>query len=360
MKRGVANQALFSQSNVYTGTSNSGGYMGVYVTKDDQPQALGTGYPKAPGYSVQRTNTCQAGGTSTQVILDAAASASTDAYKNCECRLTGGTGSGQGNRHVTAYNGTTKTCTVTPAWTTNPDATTTFVIDNRGLGAIGSGSTSYVGFALTAASTGTTAVESRGCWRYYPSAEDMDGKNIAFTFRPGSSTALSDTTSLEVTVQIETEEEERLIHTRIATLASQTSFTLERGSSDNDAYNNHICIVRDQTTWQQVAVGVVSDYAGGTRTVTLAADPGIFTMAIGDFVTIVTSPNAPSLPERTGVPGATISTAEKIDWLYMALRNRLDVTATKKTFYDDGGAAEWEKDLSDDGTTYSESEANAI
>ena len=354
MKRGVANQALFVEMTSNTGTSANTGTVTVYVTKDDGIQGPGTGYPKEVNYGVQRTNTAQAGGTSTQIILDAGASATTDQYKYCEVRLTSGTGSGQRNRHVSAYNGTTKTCTVTPAWTTNPDATTSFVLDYRSLGTAGPSATSSIGQALTTGSTGTTPVSSNGCWRYYPSAEDMDGKNIAFTFVNSSSA------TLEVTVQIETEEEERLIHSRIATLASQTSFTLERGSSDNDAYNNHVCIVRDQTTWQQVAVGVVSDYAGGTRTVTLAADPGIFTMAIGDFVTIVTSPNAPSLPERTGVPGATISTAEKIDWLYMALRNRLDVTATKKTFYDDGGAAEWEKDLSDDGTTYSESEANAI
>ena len=36
---------------------------------------------------------------------------------------------------------------------------------------------------------------------------------------------------------------------------------------------------------------------------------------------------------------------------------RVDVTATAKTFYDDGGSAEWKKTLSDDGTTYSETEA---
>lgn len=64
--------------------------------------------------------------------------------------------------------------------------------------------------------------------------------------------------------------------------------------------------------------------------------------------------------EPTGVPSATTTLATKIGYLYMALRNRVDVTATKKTFYDDGGVAEFEKDLSDDGTTYSESEANAI
>jgi hypothetical protein len=63
--------------------------------------------------------------------------------------------------------------------------------------------------------------------------------------------------------------------------------------------------------------------------------------------------------EPTGVPAATDDLATKISYIYMALRNRLDITASKKQFYDDGGAVEWEKDLSDDGTTYSESEANA-
>lgn len=64
--------------------------------------------------------------------------------------------------------------------------------------------------------------------------------------------------------------------------------------------------------------------------------------------------------EPSGVPGATLTLREKIGWLFMALRNKITVTATKKTFYDDSDAAEWEKDLSDDATTYTESEGNAI
>lgn len=64
--------------------------------------------------------------------------------------------------------------------------------------------------------------------------------------------------------------------------------------------------------------------------------------------------------EPSGVPGATITLATKIGWLYMALRNGITITSSKKTFMDDGGAAEWEKDLSDDGSTYTESEGNAI
>ena len=75
--------------------------------------------------------------------------------------------------------------------------------------------------------------------------------------------------------------------TTIATLASQTSFTLTAGSADDDAYNGAIVVVTDQSTATQKAVGSVLDYTGSTKTVTLSADPGIFTMATGDSVDIL-------------------------------------------------------------------------
>ena len=63
--------------------------------------------------------------------------------------------------------------------------------------------------------------------------------------------------------------------------------------------------------------------------------------------------------EPSGTPAATIALATKIGWLYMALRNKLEVTSSNKTFYDDAGNAEWKKSLADDGVTYSEAEASA-
>lgn len=63
--------------------------------------------------------------------------------------------------------------------------------------------------------------------------------------------------------------------------------------------------------------------------------------------------------EPTGVPAANETPLEKLGFMFAALRNRVDVTGTKKTFYDDSNAALWEKDLTDDGATYSESEGNA-
>lgn len=60
--------------------------------------------------------------------------------------------------------------------------------------------------------------------------------------------------------------------------------------------------------------------------------------------------------EPTGAPSATAALSAKINYLYMALRNKLTITGAAKTFCDDSGAAEWSKTLADDGTTYTESE----
>lgn len=78
-----------------------------------------------------------------------------------------------------------------------------------------------------------------------------------------------------------------LVTTTIATLASQTSFTLTDGSADDDAYNELIVVIEDAATAQQKAVAAIADYAGSTKTVTLRDDPGIFTMAATDKVRIL-------------------------------------------------------------------------
>ena len=76
-------------------------------------------------------------------------------------------------------------------------------------------------------------------------------------------------------------------NTTIASLASQTSFTLTAGSADDDAYNDAVIVITDQSTGVQKAHGTISDYTGSSKTVTLGADPGIFTMATGDTVDII-------------------------------------------------------------------------
>lgn len=74
--------------------------------------------------------------------------------------------------------------------------------------------------------------------------------------------------------------------TTIATLTSQTSFTLTAGAPDNDAYNTAIAIIVDQATSTQKTVVNISDYIGSTRTVTLSESPK-FEITTGDTVYIV-------------------------------------------------------------------------
>ena len=93
--------------------------------------------------------------------------------------------------------------------------------------------------------------------------------------------------------------------TTIASLASQTSFTLTAGSADDDAYNSCVIIITDQSTGVQKAHGSISDYTGSSKTVTLSADPGIFTMATGDTVDIMSPLGAAS----SGPTAASIADA---------------------------------------------------
>lgn len=67
--------------------------------------------------------------------------------------------------------------------------------------------------------------------------------------------------------------------------------------------------------------------------------------------------NVDTYAEPTGAPPATASLVRKIGQLYMLHRNRVDVTSSAFTVFDDGNAAEYSKALTDNGTTYSEAEA---
>jgi len=75
--------------------------------------------------------------------------------------------------------------------------------------------------------------------------------------------------------------------TTIATLASQTSFTLTAGSADDNAYNGALAVVTDSVTGVQKAKFTIATYTGSTKTVALTTDPGIFTMAVGDSISII-------------------------------------------------------------------------
>ena len=55
-----------------------------------------------------------------------------------------------------------------------------------------------------------------------------------------------------------------------------------------------------------------------------------------------------------GIPPTTPTMEQVLMYIYMALRNKIDVTATVKEFNNSTGITIWKKVLSDDGTTYTE------
>lgn len=95
-----------------------------------------------------------------------------------------------------------------------------------------------------------------------------------------------------------------LNQTTIATLASQISFTLTAGSTDDDAYNGCLAVIEDASTSEQKAVGLIINYAGGSKTITLAIDPAVFTMAVSDKITILATATSSTVWDRI-LSGAT-------------------------------------------------------
>jgi len=76
-----------------------------------------------------RSDTAQAGGSDT-ITLDSGALANDDIYNGSTIRITGGTGNGQ-KRVISDYVGSSKVATVSVAWTTQPDATSTFTVESH-------------------------------------------------------------------------------------------------------------------------------------------------------------------------------------------------------------------------------------
>jgi hypothetical protein len=74
-----------------------------------------------------------------------------------------------------------------------------------------------------------------------------------------------------------------------------------------------------------------------------------------EVVDVMRTDTNAELPQA--IPPATPTFEEAVMFLYMALRNKLDITATLKEIHNDAGTVIAKKALSDDGTTYSETKA---
>lgn len=90
-----------------------------------------------------------------------------------------------------------------------------------------------------------------------------------------------------------------ILNTTIATLSSQTSFTLTVGPAEDDALNGHWCVIHDVASAVQLGKALILDYTGSTKTVTLAAGT-TFTAAATDNISIMDmAPLQPTTLART-------------------------------------------------------------
>lgn len=82
-----------------------------------------------------------------------------------------------------------------------------------------------------------------------------------------------------------------MLDTTITTLASQTSFTLTNGPAENDALNGCPIVLHDKAGALQFGTGIIADYVGFTKTVTLVT--GVtFTAEAGDNLSVMFPPPA--------------------------------------------------------------------
>ena len=78
-----------------------------------------------------------------------------------------------------------------------------------------------------------------------------------------------------------------LLDTTVLAYTSQTVFTLTKGPAEADAINGCPVIIHDKASEVQMQIGVVLDYTVTSKSVTLDADPNIFTFAANDNISIM-------------------------------------------------------------------------
>lgn len=128
-----------------------------------------------------------------------------------------------------------------------------------------------------------------------------------------------------------------VLNTTIATLATQTSFTLTSGPAEDDALNGCQIVVHDVASAVQVGRAVILDYTGSTKTVTLAAGT-TFTAAATDNVAVLgLAPLQPTTAGRTldvsvggeaGIDWANVGTPSSTVNLSATTTNLVNTTTT--------------------------------
>lgn len=237
-----------------------------------------------------------AGGNNT-ITIRSDASAINDTYAGSIMQIMAGTGRGQ-SRMIDSYNGTTRVVTICSTWVTNPDNTSVYVIMPYGVSQTCKISADPLADIKTQADDALTDIKLDHLIAVADGDDPVDNSIIAmmaasdgdwsgFAIADDSLEAIRDQGDAAWITGAGGSPPTTLQNTTIATLATQVSFTLTAGSADDDAYNGCIVVVEDSATATQKCIGRVLDYTGASKTITLEADPGVFTIAAGDTIDVI-------------------------------------------------------------------------
>lgn len=160
------------------------------------------------------------------------------------------------------------------------------------------GITGYHGFSISLADNSTAGFYASGS-RYWVvvSSVTIDSQTVNF-----------------IAAYFEIGYPDAVLNTTIATLASQTSFTLTSGPAEDDALNGSIVVIHDVASAVQLGYAVILDYTGSTKTVTLSAGT-TFTAAATDNIAIFPPSNvthAAAVAWNSGSIGASTLASDTI------------------------------------------------
>lgn len=181
--------------------------------------------------------------------------------------------------------------------------------------------TAIAGTNAISASTALTnlTASTLGLWSYVPTAAETNAASVAFTFVSAVRTATAG--GISVTQTFEPTSGPIVYQASLSAsggaVTNQTTIVLPSAtpipSADDDSYNGCEIVFYDGSTSGQVSVGVVLDYVGSTRTITLREAP-TFTVTTSDYLTIIANQSLQSVTKdrRLVVDAAGLADANTV------------------------------------------------
>lgn len=120
-----------------------------------------------------------------------------------------------------------------------------------------------------------------------------------------------------------------LLAAEITSVTNQTTYVLTSGSDKDDAYNNQMVIVYDDSNSDYPSIHSVVDYVGSTKTLTISEAPN-FTVGADDSIAVLASPFASELSVIDGKVDQVIDYTDTLEGAIAALPdNTTDIQVIK-------------------------------